>query len=120
MSFTRFLETKSVKETLPAMQSIINEIHCHFKCKAVFRIHADRAKELTGEEIDDHFCRQGIRVTETPGYEPNANPRADSAVGVVKTRARIMLQSLADEGRPCWPLALQHACWRLRSGASRR
>ena len=59
-------------------------------------------------------------MTHTPGYEPNANPRAESAVNVIKTRARVMLQSLGPEGRSLWPCAVQHACWASRQGAKRR
>ena len=80
---------------MPAIQSIVTEINCHFKTKAVYRIHADRAKELTGDYIKGRFnTNWGIRVTETPGHEPNANPRAESAIGVVKPRARAMLVAL--------------------------
>ena len=31
MYFVRFLETKHVRETLPALQSIVTEVECHFK-----------------------------------------------------------------------------------------
>ena len=78
--FARFLESKHVRETLPAIQSMVTEIDSHFKTKAVYRIHADRAKELTGDTVKEWFSDRGIRVTETPGYEPNAKPRATSAV----------------------------------------
>ena len=84
--------SKNIKETLPAIQSIVAEINCHFKAKAVHRIHADRAEELTGDFIREGFSTDwGIRVTETPGYKPNARPRVESAIGVVKPRARAML-----------------------------
>ena len=109
MCRARILETESARETLPAMQSIVGEINAYFKRKAVCRIHADRAKDITGEAIDDHFCRQGVRVTETPGYKPNANPRAESAVNVVKTRANVMLVVFGPPGRVLWPAAVHHA-----------
>ena len=61
----RFLETKHVSETIPALRSIINEVNDLFKCKAVYRMHGDRASELTGEIVTDYFEERGIRVAET-------------------------------------------------------
>ena len=37
MYFARFLETKRLTETVPAIQSIVNEIDCHFNRKASVR-----------------------------------------------------------------------------------
>ena len=120
MYCVRFLETKKARETLPALQPIVAEVECDFKCNAVYRIKAGRAKELTGEDIKDYFAQRGVRVAETPGYEPNANPRAESAVDVVKTRARTMLMALGPTGRTLWPAAVQHTCWTLRHGRKER
>ena len=91
-----------------------------FKCKAVYRIHGDRASELTGEIVTDYFEERGIRVTETAGYEPTANGRAESAINVIKTKARVMLMSLGPAGRTLWPAAVQHACWCTRRGTKGR
>ena len=60
-----FLETKHVSETIPALRSIINEANDVSKCKAVYRMHGDRASELTGEAVTDYFEERGIRATET-------------------------------------------------------
>ena len=88
---------------------MVTEINDLFKCHAVYRIHGDKASELTGERVEEYFEPRGIRVTHTPGYEPNANPRAESAINVIKTRARVMLQSLGPKCRTLWPCAVQHA-----------
>ena len=77
-------------------------------------MHGDRASELTGEAVSEYFEERGIRVTETAGYEPNANGRAESAVGVIKTKARVMLMGLGPMGKALWPAAVQHACWCTR------
>ena len=112
--FARVLETKNVSETIPALRSIINEVNDLFKCKAVYRMHGDRASELTGEAVTEYFEERGVRVTETAGYEPNANGRAESAIGVIKTKARVMLMGLGPTGKALWPAAVQHACWCTR------
>ena len=65
--FARFLETRNVSERIPALRSIINEVNDLFKCKAVYRMHGDRASELTGEAVTEYFEERGIRVTETAG-----------------------------------------------------
>ena len=118
--FARFLESKHSSETIPAIEDIVNEVNCMFKCKAVFRIHADRAKELTGDRVKSYFRDKGVRVTDTAGYDPNSNPRAEGAIGLVKTRARVMLSGMGPEARELWPAAVQHACWSLRHGADAR
>eukprot|EP00959_Pyramimonas_sp_CCMP1952_P100406 2100493-Pyramimonas_sp.AAC.1 len=77
----------------------------------VYRIHGDRASELTGTKSKEHFAKQGILVTSTPGYEPNNNPRAEKGIGLVKLRARAMLLSFTDprDRQDLWPMAVQHA-----------
>ena len=75
--YVRALETKQTDETLGALQDIVNEVNCRYKTRVIFRLHSDRAHELCGERVRDHFRPQGIRVTSTAGYEPNAKPRAE-------------------------------------------
>ena len=67
--------------------------------------------------MKDHFRNRGIRVTSTAGYEPNANPRAEGGINLVKNRARTLLMNMGPEGPELWPLAIQRACWCLRSGS---
>ena len=112
--------TMSASFELPALEGMINETNDLFKCHAVFRMHGDRASELTGPSVKAYFRPKGVRITEAAGYEPNASPRAESASGVIKTRARVMLSSLGSRGRTLWPAAAQHACWCLRGGSKHR
>ena len=98
----------------------MNDIQNRYKTKVIFRMHSDRASELCGERVKDHFRPQGIKVTSTAGYEPNANGRAENAIGIVKSRARAMLHELGPQGRELWPLAVQHVCWCTREGSSDR
>ena len=84
--------------------------------KSVYRIHSDRASELTGDRVHNYVKPNGIRATQTAGHAPNANPRAEGAINIIKPKARAMLASLGDHGRGLWPLAVQHACWALRAG----
>ena len=116
--YVRVLETKSLRETIPAISSIVNQINAQFRCKAVFRIHGDKASELTGEHVEQYFEPRGVTVTHTAGFDPNSNGRAEGGMDVIKTRARTMLQQLGRPGRCLWPLALQHARWCLRAGTT--
>ena len=49
--FTEPLPSKKVKDTEPAILRMKARIDSMHRCKAVFRIHADTAQELTGERI---------------------------------------------------------------------
>ena len=100
---------KHLRETIPALNSIVNQMHAQFRRKAVLRIHGDKAGELTGEAVENFFEARGVRVTKTAGHDPNSNGRAEGGIGIIKTRARIMLQQLGDAGGTLWQLAVQHA-----------
>ena len=47
--FVEVVSSKETKNTSPAILRMINRINNLHKCKAVYRLHADRARELTGE-----------------------------------------------------------------------
>ena len=89
----------------------------------VYRIHGDKAGELTGPKAKAQFAKQGIRVTSTPGYEPGNNGRAEKGVGLIKVHARAMLLTIPDERdrQELWPFAVQHAayCSRMASQGKR-
>ena len=89
-----------------------------FKCRSVFRIHGDRATELTGPGVTAHFAEKNIKVTCTPGYESNNNGRAERGIGIVKAIARTMLQSMpqSDNGQ-LWGAAVMHAAYCSRAKA---
>ena len=106
--FARCLETKHSEETIPAISDMANEINSLFKRKSVFRIHADRAPELAGERVKAYFRERGVWCTETAGYEPNSNPRAECGVGMAKPRARAMPASLGPRRRELLPAAIKN------------
>ena len=74
--YTEILVSKKVEDTLPALLKMIARIEAQHRCKAVYRVHSDRAQELTGERIVDELATRGIRVSSTAEVEPNANARA--------------------------------------------
>ena len=78
--FVELLPTKIVDETGPAITRMVNRIENLHRCKAVYRVHADRAQELTGSRIRQALEGRGIAVTSTAGYDSNANGRAERAV----------------------------------------
>ena len=62
----------------------------------VTRIHTDRAKEFVSYQ------------TYTAGDEASGNARTERAIGLIKSRARVMLQA-AEVGLEMWPLAIRQA-----------
>ena len=64
---SRLLPEKKRIFTALALQRIINRIENDHKCKAVYRMHADRAGELTGEKVRNMLEDRGITVTSTAG-----------------------------------------------------
>ena len=65
---------------MQAMNRMTNRIENSHKCKAIYRIHADRAHELTGDRVRAGMEGRGIAVTSTAGFDSNANGRAERAV----------------------------------------
>ncbi|CAK0837207.1 unnamed protein product [Prorocentrum cordatum] len=117
------LENKRFETCKKGLEQILAMIRSEFEgANVVYRIHGDRASELTGTKSKEHFAKQGILVTSTPGYEPNNNPRAEKGIGLVKLRARAMLLSFTDprDRQDLWPMAVQHAAWCSRMAAQGR
>ena len=85
------------------------------KRKAVYRVHADRAKELTGDRAKKFLEDNGVMVTSTAGYDSNANGRAERAVQFFQTKSRIMLcsnircEKFQEKLRGLWTFATVHA-----------
>ena len=63
------------------------------KYKATYRIHADRAQELTSERARHMFLIKGITVTSTAGYDSNSNGRAERAILYFTEKGRTLLSS---------------------------
>ena len=91
MYFVEMLSEKS--EATQAGISMINRIQNLFKRKAVYRVHADRAQELTGDRARQAFERIGVTVTSTAGHESNANGRAERAVLFFQEKVRTLLST---------------------------
>ena len=47
--FVELMPSKSAGEIRPTQKRTVSRIENLHKCKAVYRVHADRAQELTGE-----------------------------------------------------------------------
>ena len=111
-----FVELLAEKGDAPqALRQMINRIENLHKCKAVYRVHADRAKELTGDRHKKWLEDCGVMVTSTAGYDSNANGRAERAVQFFQTKARTMLSSnirsekFQEKLQGLWTFAVQHA-----------
>ena len=109
-------------DTLLALIRILARIESQHRCKTVFRVHADRAQEVTGDRIGAALAERGIRVSSTAGVEPNANGRAERGVRWLKEKARTYLSARINpkgpmvERRLLWPFAIQHAAEVQRRG----
>ena len=76
-----FVECIPAKSDAPyALVKMVNRITSQHKCKAVYRIHVDRALEAIGNRAKQLLENQGITVTSTAGHDFNANGRAERAV----------------------------------------
>ena len=89
--FVELLSAKS--EAVAGIIRMVNIIENRHKCKAVYRVHADRATEMTGERQKQFLENNGVTVTSTAGYDSNSNGRAERAVQFFCTKARTMLSS---------------------------
>ena len=89
--FVELLSAKS--EAVAGIIRMVNRIENRHKCKAVYRVHADRAPDLTGERQKQLLEAKGIMVTSTAGYDSNSNGRAERAVQFFCAKARTMLSS---------------------------
>ena len=56
-----------------AIRTMIARIENLHKGKAVYRVHVDRAKELTTERFKRNLEDSGVILTTTAGYDSNAN-----------------------------------------------
>ena len=111
-----FVEVLPEKIDAPAaLRMMINRIENMHKCKAVYRLHADRAQELTGLRPRRMLEELGVMVTTTAGYDSNANGRAERAVRFFQEKARTLLSTnirsaqFQKKLKTLWPFAVQHA-----------
>ena len=105
----------STSDTYPALQRMINRIQNLHKCKAVYRLHADRAHELSGTRVRGLLESMGVAVTSTAGYDSNANGRAERAIRWIKDEVKTFLVSnihsekFQEKIQSLWTFAAQHA-----------
>lgn len=74
----------------------------------VMRIHTDRAKEFVSQSFRRWTRSRGIYQTYTAGDEATGNARTERAIGLIKARARVMLQAAKADFEK-WPLAIRQA-----------
>ena len=91
--YMEILNSKRVTDTLPALLRILARIESQHRCKAVFRVHADRAQEFTGDRIGAALAERCIRVPYMAGVDPNANGRGERGVRWLKEKARTYLST---------------------------
>ena len=87
--FVEVVPTRETRHVSPAVLRMINRINNLHKCKAVYRLHADRARELSGEKARDAIEQLGVTVTSTANYDSNANGRAERGVFSFKKRREL-------------------------------
>ena len=110
-----FVECIPAKSDAPyALVKMVNRITNQHKCKAVYRIHVDRALELTGSRAKQMLEYHGVTVTSTAGHDSNANGRAERAVLWFQEKARTLLSSrirsevFQKQLLSFWTFAVQH------------
>merc|ERR1711973_483065 len=107
--------TKKSEEVVPAVLRMINRINNVHKVRAVYRLHSDRARELSGEKSRDKFEALGVTVTSTANYDSNANGRAERGVLFFQEKARTLLstqirsETFQYQLKKLWTFAAQHA-----------
>ena len=110
-----FVECIPAKSDAPyALVKMVNRITNQHKCKAVYRIHADRALELTRSRSRQMLEYHGVTVTSTAGHDSNANGRAERAVLWFQEKGRTLLCSrirsehFQKQLLSLWTFAVQH------------
>ncbi|CAK0907605.1 unnamed protein product [Prorocentrum cordatum] len=119
--YARPLQSKAADEVGKALELVVAEVSLEFQTRCVFRLHAHCARELSGPRVRERMAGHGVLVTNTPGWEPNNNGRAERGIGAIKQRARAMLIALEPADREqLWPAAVQHAAALQRREAQGR
>ena len=106
--FVEVLASKSADEVATAIKTMTARINCLHKTQAVFRVHADRAQELSGAKIAAQLAHLNVYVTATAGYEPNSNGRAENGIKLMKSRVRALIHDAGPGSEAFWPFAAIH------------
>ena len=101
------LPNKSAK----AIVSALNKFYARLRSWGlpVYRLHSDRARELTDPLVTQWAAHRGIYKTTTAPEQPAGNGRAERLVGKLKHQARALLHS-TDAGYALWPHAIRYSC----------
>ncbi|CAE7419793.1 unnamed protein product [Symbiodinium necroappetens] len=101
------LPMKSAK----AIVSALNRFYARLRSWGlpVYRLHSDRARELTDPLVTQWAAHRGIYKTTTVPEQPAGNGRAERLVGKLKQQARALLHS-TDAGYALWPHAVRYSC----------
>ena len=117
--YVEILTSKRPAEVLAALQRIVANVEEEFHGRVIYRLHGDRASELTGKQSKDYFAAREagpIVVTATPGKESNNNGRAERGIGVTTGMGRTMLMALDPADRKLlWPMSIQHGAYNQRA-----
>ena len=89
--YVEMLRSRRIEDTLSAILRIISKIEGKHKAKTVYRLHGDRAQELTGKLVQEKMAEIGIVVTSTAGCDPKANGRAKKAMRWLEEKTRTLL-----------------------------
>ena len=105
LTFVEVLNSRSVKDVMPALA----RIHARLCALGLplYRIHCDRARELTSQVVRRWTLDRGIITTLTTGSSYKANGRVEAEVGATKRAVRTMI-SAGLCPLDFWPLAARH------------
>ena len=87
LPFVQGLTGKAAPEVISAMLTIMKEILWLCGNIIIVRIHSDAGGEFWNDLAKEVTSRLGIMQTRTEGYDPKANGRAESYVGLFKHKA---------------------------------
>ena len=105
LTFVQPLKSRAVKHLLPALSRIYARLRS--LGLPVYRLHSDRARELTSAETQAWALDRNILTTMTCGSSYKSNGRCEAEVGVIKKSIRILISS-GSCSLTQWPLAARH------------
>jgi hypothetical protein len=116
--FVEFVTSKNQPELLLAIQKMVAQVESHWHgTRVIWRIHGDRAVEITGPLVTEWAATRGCIVTRTVAQNPQSNGIAERAVAWLKHRTRLLLhQAKSRVSTMYWPYAMlraaaHHRCW---------
>ena len=106
-----FVASKGQQEIGMALQRMFCRIESRYSgAHVIWRLHGDRAHELTGQTVAAWANARGVHVTKTVAKNPQTNSIAERAISILKQEARKLLSSLRDVPQSVlWPFAVLRA-----------